>query len=1514
MASTFKRAPPPPPLLSLNGSNNNNNNHNNNNSVNSINGFSRSPPSTSISIVRRPHSDPVSSKNSSVHFNLEDQDQTLIGSGLSPSSPSSKSSMRPSQEQNGHNNNTNKSYQPIHPSTLHNSTIPSPPKLAPLLTTGSSYTSINNPSSNPTSLTSSPTSLRPEMPRNRSSQDRRVWSETLPSTSRHRSESLLANGKKASRVTGGFETSSEEDMSDDSNKEGDIVTPSLSESLEPSSQNAIAGPSRPRAKSLLLAAGRERQSSDASGTSRDNRRRKEDPSRPKKRKSKEPGPPSRMLSYRSNVSPPKSSSIMTTSKSDSYFNLQNGSSPKSRLTTNKSSPLIESTVPGPSKNSLTRGSSLNMLEERGSEGEASHRPKGKEKEVNKQPDNLAASLGLGIGGIQDMALSPEQLRDLLSDSDVSSALRLLNSPHMPASRPTNMNEWSNSVFFSPPASRPGSPDMTIPKHTSPYLVSAPPALTSSENHARERTMSVASSIHPPVHSTWGSTPRHRQSLESHGSPDLEALRRRRASSKGGLTPDGQGGHVPFTHHLPVPHVEEGAPEEEEDLEAASDGLPAITENDLEPTRVPTQSSKSSKEVKENKDKKNRLSSLFSMKKKKSIDQVSQQHHEHHLLHRDHKSDRQKEEEKAREKEKYEKDVERRRLEQERRDEELAQERRFRALTQVAAHPKAERRAYQTGAHLRALYQHVYDGIESPPKLNPLAIVRWKIKTEEQNEARSRWEQEQSLGDVKSDKSNITNLASPQTQTRTNHLGGNIQSSPMSIGSSTKYGFRQSAETHRPASLGSLGRANDSSPRKGKVSHYEKGWSYTVEDFAAYQATKGQVNYFIAPRKSHPDVEVLTEDERPPDNSQVSRSNKDDNSSIADSNKKSHLHTMGVKTASNTSLLEVEGVLGENNALSRSTSIETGRGSNLPRHRHLTHRTHQSLSAVGPTAISHALKQPFEKISHAAKKQRNPPPAACDEGESQHIERFRNHTRSDTAPAHMTNMLHQTPMSNKPSRTTMNSSASRTREPGFFKRHAPTPGAESYTDEETTREFHLRRLFLKGQKVFSSSLDDSSKLYRRSDASLVKDRQDERETELLALEAALIREKAFRERQAAVSRKTQLEIEARDRINKLEKEIYAERVEHLAAARRKLEVVTSNIMTVDDTMRQYLYQIDFVRDEASISAEIDIDWSSVDPLRATYGDLGRVKQNEDDEHRDTLPPLKSFGSNESGSDIPRRPRNNPTVSRKARTQSMSSSVPRRKGSLNASLAPISLSHLTGSMRHRPRRTYLDPTGSNRVDPIKQAEMVISFGKERLEDMGKEKENTRIELNHMIYEIESMIKQKELVRKFLREFLEKNQSKQYQLDQLNLQLKNSTLATLQFYQIGEVRDRLINSVAQTIGAFLRIFFWFIYQAKGELNQIWSFIKPTSMKCTTHNSNTRGGGRGMRSKDHIAYDKDHDHDQTNGNGSANGHGNDADTISPRERLSRSGSNEDEKRLPFLGTSILIIAVGLGFYLYGG
>ncbi|WWD20266.1 hypothetical protein CI109_104742 [Kwoniella shandongensis] len=1406
------------------------------------------PPSAILSAHQNPHSTPTkpllngkrtasssSSLNSSNH--------------LPPDSPSHHSIVRFDEDQSHQipsklsprnaNQNGVLPYQPTHPSILHNSSIPPGPKTAPLLSSQSRSNSGLRPfPSTPPALKDSDGSSRPNLPRNQSSQDRRVWSETLPPGRAHRSGSLLAQGKRASRVTGGYESSSDEEgTSEESTKEKDEeetpVTDTYSFSGNGKSSprpTAIAGPSRPRAKSLMLPLGG--QGSDRSSGSLQTRRRRGESQTLQIRTSRDflRQPPSRIASQRSTRQP--LSAAMPTSRSENLFPSTHGSAAPSRVASTRSH-VMETGVSGPSRSASARVKNMdraNGRNERPSSPEGSKKGKAKEKEMSKRPDNLAASLGLGIGGIKEMALSADQIHDLLKDSDLASALRIMNTNHLTTPRPPLLPDPGSSNFFSPPNTRPTTPSPDATPHISPYLVSAPPALTG-EPHGRERTASIASSIGPPMRTTWGSSPRHRASFDSPG--ESFAQGRARAASRASMSPDDIGGHIPFTHHIPIAQVdEERETDEESHSVEVQDDVPTAMPSETEPATAKPIGSKTARTG--SKEKKGRLSQLFHLGKRKGSDIIVPE-----LQPRDRPKEQRLEkhrsEEHAKEKAKLDKEAEMRRLEQERRADELAQERRYKALTQVAAHPTAERIAYRAGSHLRAYYQHVYDGVDHPPRLNPLAVLRWRTKTDEQNETRSKWEAQQDHGDVTSTRSDKSGAHHASPRAGGPHWGDMLHASPMSVDSPRFKGSRKSLESNHSVSRGSTHRSHDMSPRKKKAGYdgyrSSRGWEYSVEDIASYKACNGVVNYFIPPRRKPIDIDVMTEDEREFGRFPASNNDRrDDESSMAgsrSSKKNENLSRHKVQTASNVSLVDGEGLTnGEGSVapLSRTTSAETG-GKSITGvlDQRFTHRSHQSLSGLGQSSLTHALKQPFEKLSSTTKRQRTMPPIGRSDrdGESVLDESF---SRNDavSTPVHQIKGSH--PMVSKASRTTMLSNHSRQQ---FFRRHG---GHESITDDEGGREFHLRKLFMKGQKVFA--LDDGRSV-KRSETDLARDRRDEREAELYALESALAREAAFRQTQAEATRKTQLEVEARERIKNLETEIYLERVERLDNARQKLDSVNANIEVVDESIRQYVAQIDFLQEEAKIGAEVEVEFPHMAVLRTRY--TGRRRSYDDeaveaiDEHRDKLPPLRHFSAHESGSDWAPPPRRSTSLLTpvsgprpRARTQSQSrspASATRRRMSTSNAKSPFE-PQFTLHMRHRPRRTYLDPSGTSRVNPLRQAELVIAYGRDRQRDLVADRESTKHELERMIVKIENLIKAKENVRHWARDKLQKTTSLREQLDQLVRQEHSG--ADINF---AEWRDSALNSTIRGILTFFKFFFWLYYQAKAEIDLYLTPFKPST-----------------------------------------------------------------------------------------
>lgn len=182
-----------------------------------------------------------------------------------------------------------------------------------------------------------------------------------------------------------------------------------------------------------------------------------------------------------------------------------------------------------------------------------------------------------------------------------------------------------------------------------------------------------------------------------------------------------------------------------------------------------------------------------------------------------------------------------------------------------------------------------------------------------------------------------------------------------------------------------------------------------------------------------------------------------------------------------------------------------------------------------------MKVPFEKLGSAARKQTNafqhkfPPHDEVEDSQNEEAKHEPHHHVS------LHHLGHRTTQHARRASTAPHPSFQPLahQHPRLFRREA----VGSVTDEERgDREFHLRKLFLKGQRP---QLEYARP--RRSDASDVA-KAEQRHIELRHLESALARESAFRQRQAEVDRRTQLEAETRERIALIEGEIYQERLQ------------------------------------------------------------------------------------------------------------------------------------------------------------------------------------------------------------------------------------------------------------------------------------------------------------------------------------------------------------------------------------
>lgn len=157
---------------------------------------------------------------------------------------------------------------------------------------------------------------------------------------------------------------------------------------------------------------------------------------------------------------------------------------------------------------------------------------------------------------------------------------------------------------------------------------------------------------------------------------------------------------------------------------------------------------------------------------------------------------------------------------------LTTERRYRAMMQIHAHPYSQRRAQRCAVHFDAYYSLVYQGIEQPPKVNSLAVIRWVKRTEEQRDAMKKWEESQREG--------------------SDHLQRHVSPSsfPMGFQSNSSVGYGDSSRflTSPNPLRSSLSRSRSTTD----LPPICPGWHYSIENIQVYRACNGKVDFFIPP--------------------------------------------------------------------------------------------------------------------------------------------------------------------------------------------------------------------------------------------------------------------------------------------------------------------------------------------------------------------------------------------------------------------------------------------------------------------------------------------------------------------------------------------------------------------------------------------------------------------------------------------------------------------------------------------
>jgi hypothetical protein len=212
------------------------------------------------------------------------------------------------------------------------------------------------------------------------------------------------------------------------------------------------------------------------------------------------------------------------------------------------------------------------------------------------------------------------------------------------------------------------------------------------------------------------------------------------------------------------------------------------------------------------------------------------------------------------------------------------------------------------SHFQALYNHVYEGLENPPKLNALAVLRWRTKTREQAEAKAEWEAaEERSGHFRLSPSR---LPSPYIRSPVRAMHSSIVSA-------------ESSSRMRPSTDGRPGstHSSDQSRKPYKPAIGIDAWTYSIEDVSRYKACEGVVNYFVPP--SRPISELMNSND-----GSVEMLSKIEESAENGSFMGGGGGNDRIASASTASLLGEASPETSVAGLSRSTSIETGKRSRL----------------------------------------------------------------------------------------------------------------------------------------------------------------------------------------------------------------------------------------------------------------------------------------------------------------------------------------------------------------------------------------------------------------------------------------------------------------------------------------------------------------------------------------------------------------------------------------------------------
>lgn len=641
--------------------------------------------------------------------------------------------------------------------------------------------------------------------------------------------------------------------------------------------------------------------------------------------------------------------------------------------------------------------------------------------------------------------------------------------------------------------------------------------------------------------------------------------------------------------------------------------------------------------------------------------------------------------------------------------------------QIHAHPAAQRRGQRTATHLDAYYSLIYDGIVNPPKMNPLAVLRWKKRNSEQKEARLKWEADSSKP-----------------------FSSDTSKSPYRPGHTSRNSFNSSFGTAlNPKPLGGVA---DEEVRNAP------GWYYSLNDVVAYNACGGRVDFFIPP------ASTIEENEHGDAGNAggVSTSVKSGQSAET----KSHRPSFGSEDrgrdlpyvsmlmseqeppSSSSLVLASENMASQEDIVqpptpdrSRGGSAETG---SYSRHRHA-----RSMSGAPQPSTLQALRALPKHLGNTALGKLSSALDTDDFGarrfasETSPAHSLRGHNRSQSHAQYPTRGTRER-IRNKIGNMRSND-------------HNHTTGSE---DEQ--HPHHFRKLIAKGQRRVeewaqrpTSTGDPTNPIY-----------QEQRE-----LEETIKRERVNRDRQMK-RRPTIVEMEARQRLEVLDRQIYGSKVRELKKAQERLVGLDGEQEQMDITLTHYLSELDRAKSAFAYAADVAVEFENLPPPPL----LGLQRGDDEDETADELYPLRS--DSETGG------------------------PPFRSRSQGA-VPQIKLHTFGANMPPWPMRSVVDSLLDEPVNPIRRLELFCDKAQDTVRGMAVTRHQATESLQDMVLTVNQLIRQKDIIRGWVRNQLDTIQRLKEERANVQLKIKGGIKPRLWTWRF---QDVAIDTSARTVMSFL------------------------------------------------------------------------------------------------------------------